>query len=340
MLPDLRETNRLEEDFAGSASLLEEIMMTFYIKKPRNSSKIYQRFLRLPRRRQLLGLASGFAAAWLTVAFGMAQTAGPGDAGEPSPPAPTAREAGRPPSSFGELGRPTLPPDSPVFDLDPRYSHPSQYTDSVYSFFPAWCRRWRDLCITCMSTDGFDRVCTTYTCRVSISGPPWCEEFDSTRVPELCRAWSDGTYRYDRTGRIGRERTRLPASVFCVDWDSRPGRPAAAEPYDRQLVMRAPPRVGQAAASSCLLAYSDGLLCGRTRPQDGFKCILFPGGAQLFETTSDHCVRQRAPAQQCRAARLPCDDRINLETMAIRYSGRRCPSEVPIEQRVYSCEVE
>ncbi|HZY22253.1 MAG TPA: hypothetical protein VFE80_07605, partial [Beijerinckiaceae bacterium] len=69
-------------------------MMTFYIKKPRNSSKIYQRFLRLPRRRQLLGLASGFAAAWLTVAFGMAQTAGPGDAGEPSPPAPTAREAG------------------------------------------------------------------------------------------------------------------------------------------------------------------------------------------------------------------------------------------------------
>ncbi|MFL5212820.1 MAG: hypothetical protein ACJ8DH_02895 [Microvirga sp.] len=256
--------------------------MTFYIKKPRNSSKIYQRFLRLPRRRQLLGLASGFAAAWLTVAFGMAQTAGPGDAGEPSPPAPTAREAGRPPSSFGELGRPTLPPDSPVFDLDPRYSHPSQYTDSVYSFFPAWCRRWRDLCITCMSTDGFDRVCTT-------------------------------PYRYDRTGRIGRERTRLPASVFCVDWDSRPGRPAAAEPYDRQLVMRAPPRVGQAAASSCLLAYSDGLLCGRTRPQDGFKCILFPGGAQLFETTSDHCVRQRAPAQQCRAARLPCDDRINRD---------------------------
>ena len=70
------------------------------------------------------------------------------------------------------------------------------------------------------------------------------------------------------------------------------------------------------------------------------QCILFPGGAQLFETTSDHCVRQRAPAQQCRAARLPCDDRINLETMAIRYSGRRCPSEVPIEQRVYSCEVE
>ena len=158
--------------------------------------------------------------------------------------------------------------------------------------------------------------------------------------PSSAGAWSDGTYRYDRTGRIGRERTRLPASVFCVDWDSRPGRPAAAEPYDRQLVMRAPPRVGQAAASSCLLAYSDGLLCGRTRPQDGFKCILFPGGAQLFETTSDHCVRQRAPAQQCRAARLPCDDRINLETMAIRYSGRRCPSEVPIEQRVYSCEVE
>ena len=137
-----------------------------------------------------------------------------------------ARSAGGPLRSRGgsaaplvrRVAAPKLPPDAPVFDLDPRYlRYRMQYRDSVYSFFPGWCRRWRDICVTCTTTTGDDRICTHATPCGALSSTPWCEEFDLSRVPDLCRTWTDGTYRYDRTGRLGRERTRVAASIFCVD---------------------------------------------------------------------------------------------------------------------------
>jgi hypothetical protein len=183
------------------------------------------RSVRVSRRRQLSGPALGFAAAWLTVgAVTQASSSeqlivDEQDVAQPGPPVvPFVREAAPPPPSFGVSPRPKLPPDAPVFDLDPRYlRYRMQYRDSVYSFFPGWCRRWRDICVTCTTTTGDDRICTHATPCGALSSTPWCEEFDLSRVPDLCRTWTDGTYRYDRTGRLGRERTRVAASIFCVD---------------------------------------------------------------------------------------------------------------------------